>query len=92
MSRESTAMNTKLDTKSLLAGVLLGLLVCACLAGFTFGANTGVGRYQIIAAGSTGDPYIYYLDTKTGRCWVANTPVESAAKDGWHPVPMPAGR
>ena len=55
----------RLDTKSLLAGLLAGVLLT-----FTLGADAGgdrgqVGRFQVAGAGE----YAVVLDTATGRTW-----------------------
>ena len=76
-------MNTKTNvSRFTLAAVasLTGLLVGVGIHSATsqgvhvMPAGSEVGRYQIVAAGTGSAPYVYFLDTKTGRCWMQNTP------------------
>jgi hypothetical protein len=40
-----------------------------------------VGRYQLVPVGSGPNADLYFLDTKTGRCWTRNP------SDGkWYPI------
>jgi hypothetical protein len=47
------------------------------------------GRYQIISAGGDMNPFVYFLDTKTGNCWLAGSTSGSLNKEGWQAVPVP---
>jgi len=56
-------MNTKIDIKSALFGLAIGVLVTLCIAG---AASPGsVGRYQIAGTGNHG----LIIDTATGQVW-----------------------
>jgi len=56
-------MNTKLDIKSVLIGLLLGVLATVAIAA---GSSPGqAGRYQVAGTGSFG----LVLDTATGQVW-----------------------
>ena len=58
-------MNTKIDLKSAVFGLILGILAMLAL-----GSTTGepVGRYQV--AGGAG--FFTIVDTTTGKAWGAN--------------------
>ena len=59
-------MNLKLDLKSIVAGLVLGVVVmCAVGAGTP---KTDTGRYRL--AGST--PYFLLVDSVTGQVWAGN--------------------
>ena len=80
-------------------GYALGTLILVCaLAALLVGRASSqsppppaqeVGRFQIVSAGAALNPYIYFVDTKTGRCWVTNSPVAGQKKENWVPVPVP---
>ncbi len=80
-------------------GYILGVLFLVCtLAALLVGRassqaapppNQEVGRYQIVPAGTALNPFIYFVDTKTGQCWEAYTPAEGQKSEGWHKVPVP---
>jgi hypothetical protein len=60
---DSSPMKTKIDIKSALCGIVVGVL-----AVFAIGAATSsneVGRYQI----SSSTSFSVMVDTKTGRAW-----------------------
>ena len=66
-------MKTQIDIKSVLLGIIVGVL-----AVFAIGAGTAtseVGRYQI----SAGHDFIVMVDTQTGEAWgkAANTEGEN---------------
>ena len=56
-------MNTKIDTKSALVGLVIGVLVALGIAAAS--SPGSVGRYQIAGTGSHG----MVLDTATGQVW-----------------------
>ncbi len=62
-------MNTKIDVKSALVGLVIGVLsILAIGAGDS--SATHQGRYQIVASGN---PTVFAMvDTETGRVWMAN--------------------
>ncbi len=60
-------MNTKIDLKSALCGLAVGVL--AMLAMGAGESSNSVGRYQV--AGGAGSFVV--LDTTTGQAWGANT-------------------
>ncbi len=57
-------MNTKIDLKSTLIGLLLGVLATVAIAAASSGPS---GRYQV---GATGNHAII-VDTATGQAWSA---------------------
>ena len=61
--RSHQFMNTKIDIKSALIGLLLGVLATAGIAAASSSAQAG--RYQIAGTGSYG----LVLDTATGQVW-----------------------
>lgn len=56
-------MNTKIDIKSALIGLLLGVLATVAIAAAS--SSGTAGRYQIAGTGSYG----LVLDTATGQVW-----------------------
>lgn len=56
-------MNTKIDIKSALIGLLLGVLVTVAVAAAS--APGPAGRYQVAGTGNYG----LVLDTATGQVW-----------------------
>lgn len=56
-------MNTKIDVKSALIGLLLGVLVTVAIAAASSPGQAG--RYQVAGTGSYG----LVLDTVTGQVW-----------------------
>ena len=77
----------------LVACILMGALIVAVSSqGKTQSAaspDSEVGRYQIVSAGSAMNPFIYFIDTKTGETWMANSPAASQTREGWTKVPVP---
>lgn len=60
----------------LLVGLLLGVSLHRVRGETTQSAtrDSEVGRYQLVSVGNAMNPYVYFLDTKTGRCWLAGQP------------------
>ncbi|HYV26008.1 MAG TPA: hypothetical protein VFA77_00610 [Candidatus Eisenbacteria bacterium] len=56
-------MNTKIDIKSALIGLLLGIVTTVAIAAASSPGQ--IGRYQVSGAGSFG----LVLDTATGQVW-----------------------
>ena len=69
-------MNAKIDLKSALFG--LGVGVLAMLAVGAASSSHQVGRYRIAASA----PHCWILDTATGKVWGANCSNVSAGPDG----------
>ena len=57
-------MSKKMDTQSLIIGLLLGVTVMATIAATQ--QSNEVGRFQIMAAENS---KAYIIDTSTGRVW-----------------------
>ncbi len=70
-------MNTKLDLKSTLCGLAVGVL--GMLAIGAGDSSSPTGRYQI--AGGAGSFAI--VDTATGQAWVANTTAVQGTPGFW---------
>jgi hypothetical protein len=69
-------MNTRLDFKSALIGLLIGILVVVSLgAASSIGS---VGRYQVAGTGNHG----LIIDTATGQVWRGYFPSNSGNTDG----------
>ncbi len=51
-----------------------GLFSRSALGGPALPGGSEVGRYRITPAGNSANPYVFLLDTKTGRCWLENSP------------------
>jgi len=79
-------MNTKLDTKSTLLGLALGLLVSLGIAAAS--APGAVGRYQIAGTGNHG----LVLDTATGQVWSGYFPSNGGSTDGDFSQPKLGGK
>jgi len=71
-------MTTKIDLKSALCGLALGVL--AMLAIGATGPTNAIGKYQI----ATGAGFVTIVDTTTGQAWGANL---SAPPPGFQGVP-----
>ena len=69
-------MNTKIDVKSALIGLLLGVLVTVAIAAAS--SPSQAGRYQVAGTGSYG----LVLDTVTGQVWSMFFS-SSGGQDGW---------
>jgi hypothetical protein len=71
-------MTTKIDLKSALCGLALGIL--AMLAIGASGSPNAVGKYQV----ATGAGFVTIIDTTTGQAWGANL---SAPPPGFQGIP-----
>ncbi len=58
----------------LLSGGLFGRSALGGPAGSAPFGGSEVGRYQLTSAGTSSNPFVFLLDTKTGRCWLETTP------------------
>jgi hypothetical protein len=66
-------MNTKIDIKSAVIGLAVGVLVTLGVAATTSSGNS-VGRYQIVSNvnnGGQGGSFSLVIDTLTGKVWSA---------------------
>ena len=70
-------MKTRLDLKSALAGLLVGVLAMLAIGAAT--PSDSVGRYQI-AIGSGNIPVL--VDTATGQVWSASSTATQLRNDG----------
>ena len=69
-------MNTKIDIKSALVGLAIGVLV---MLGIAAASSPGsVGRYQIAGTGNHG----LIIDTATGKVWRGYFPSNGGTTDG----------
>jgi hypothetical protein len=68
-------MNTKIDLKSALCGLAVGIL--AMLAIGASNSSNPIGRYYI----ASGSGFVTVLDTTTGQVWGANL-----ATPGWQSI------
>ncbi|MCX6930032.1 MAG: hypothetical protein NT154_43490 [Verrucomicrobia bacterium] len=69
-------MNTKLDIKSAVIGLVVGALVTLGIAATT-SSGSSVGRYQIMSCasnGGQGGSQSLVIDTLTGKVWSAYMP------------------
>jgi hypothetical protein len=66
-------MKPKIDLKSCLIGVLLGIAAMLVVAAESPPQSNQVERYQITGSLS----YFMILDTKTGKVWTQNLPSNS---------------
>ena len=71
-------MNNKIDTKSILIGLLAGVIVTFAV-GAGLPTNRQVGRYQVAGAG---DGHAIIVDTVTGQAWQAGFIPNTAQTDG----------
>jgi hypothetical protein len=69
-------MKTKIDTKSAVIGLGVGVLVALGVAAAS--SSGPVGRYQIAGTSNHG----LILDTVTGRVWTAYFPPNQGTTDG----------
>lgn len=69
-------MNTKLDTKSTLLGLLLGVLATVAIAAASSSGQTG--RYQVAGTGS----HAVIVDTATGQAWSTFLSPSGGRSDG----------
>ena len=69
-------MNTKIDIKSALVGLAVGILVTLGIGATSLPAS--VGRYQIAGTGNHG----LIIDTATGQVWRGYFPSSSGNTDG----------
>ena len=60
----------------LIAGLLVGLFSRNALrqSSSTVSPSSDVGRYQLFTCGQSENPFVYLIDTKTGRVWMKGTP------------------
>jgi hypothetical protein len=65
-------MNTKIDLKSALCGLAVGVLAMLVIGAAT--PSNAIGRYQV----ASGSGFVTIIDTTTGRAWGANL-----ASPGW---------
>jgi hypothetical protein len=70
-------MNTKIDLKSALCGLAIGVLAMLVIAAAE--SSNPVGRYQV--AGGAGSFAV--VDTVTGQTWAANTASIQGAQPGF---------
>ncbi len=76
-------MNTKIDIKSAVIGLAVGVLVTLGLAGTT-SSGSPAGRYQITTSvnnGGQGGIYGLVIDTLTGKVWLASLPASVSRSD-----------
>jgi ABC-type phosphate transport system permease subunit len=76
-------MNTKIDIKSAVIGMVVGVLVTVGIAAET-APITRVGRYQIVSNannGGQGGSHSLVIDTVTGRVWMGCLPSSSKSDD-----------
>jgi hypothetical protein len=59
-------MNTKIDLKSALCGLAVGVLAMLAIGAAT--PSNAIGRYQV----ASGSGFVTIIDTTTGRAWGAN--------------------
>lgn len=66
-------MKTQIDLKSVLVGLVVGVLAVFAIGASSFSAQSP-GRYQIVAfnAGPNMTPNGIIIDTSTGKVWGAN--------------------
>ncbi len=64
-------MRLAVDGKSLLIGTFAGAALVASLGALQKG-EPAAGRYQVAAAGMTGETTAYVVDTATGEVWREN--------------------
>lgn len=70
-------MNIKIDRKSALAGIAVGILAMLVIGAGT--PSSEAGRYQVVGAGT---PSVFVMvDTETGRAWMANGTVNQLRSD-----------
>jgi hypothetical protein len=63
----------KIDTKSLLCGILMGVSVILCIGADDSPSSALCGRYQIVTVNGAGmQPNALILDTTTGKVWGAD--------------------
>jgi len=59
-------MNIKIDLKSALCGLAVGILAMLAMGAAT--SSDALGRYQV----ASGSGFVTIIDTSTGRAWGAN--------------------
>lgn len=69
-------MNTKIDIKSALFGLSIGVVVALGIAAAS--SPSTIGRYQIAGTGNQG----LVLDTATGQVWSGYFPPDRGKTDG----------
>ena len=76
-------MNTKIDIKSAVIGLAVGVLVSLGIAATT-PAISRVGRYQIVSNannGGQGGSHSLIVDTVTGKVWMGFVPSSGKSDD-----------
>jgi len=71
-------MTTKMDVKSALVGLIVGIAVVTTIAAVENNSEP-VGRYQASAASG----FLVILDTQTGKAWGATPPGVPTLHDGF---------
>jgi hypothetical protein len=71
-------MKTRIDIKSALIGLSLGVLVALGVGAASPPISVSVGRYQVACAGNDG----LIIDTATGQAWRAHFPPDRGTTDG----------
>jgi hypothetical protein len=81
-------MNLKIDLRSAVMGLSLGLLLAVGVAATT--PSTGaVGRYQIVSNpnnGGQGGSHSLILDTQTGKVWLGYVSANGKSDDSFFAV------
>jgi hypothetical protein len=81
-------MNMKIDLKSAVLGLALGVLVALGVASTTL-SGSSVGRYQLVSNvnnGGSGGSFSLIIDTVTGKVWSAYSPSSGQTDpDFFHP-------
>ena len=73
-------MNTKIDLKSALCGLAVGVLAMLAIGAAT--SSNAIGRYQV----SSSSGFVTIIDTTTGRAWGGNISMLSSTQAGfWEP-------
>ena len=80
-------MNNQTKRLYFIIGLLSLLLLIVLFGGWLFNrgtasspANPGLfggsetGRFQLLSAGTAMNPYVFMMDTRTGRCWLEDEP------------------
>ena len=76
-------MNTKIDIKSAVIGLVVGVLLTVGVAATT-SSGSSVGRYQIVSNannGGQGGSHSLIIDTLTGKVWLGYVPSTGRSDD-----------
>jgi hypothetical protein len=79
----SQFMNTKIDIKSAVIGLAVGVLVTLGVAAAT-SPGSPVGRYQVVSNannGGQGGSHSLIIDTVTGKVWLGCLPASGKSDD-----------